>query len=127
LVLVDFRLAKNSGSWRAVEVHTGSRGWLSLDAVPATVDADKRARTTEQLNAIASALDIFRRDRGAFVISDRHSVLIDHLAPHYLSRVVRLDAWQHPFQYRGEHDHYTLRSLGPDGKENTPDDIVVSR
>jgi hypothetical protein len=53
-------------------------------------------------------------------------VLIDHLSPKYLIRVIRVDPWHRPYQYDGQQDHYSLRSLGPDGKPNTPDDIVVS-
>ena len=127
LVQADFRLAREAGSWRADEIHTGARGWVALGSVTTDVETQKRAMTTEQLNVIAAALDTFRRDRGSFVVSDKHSVLIDNLTPHYLSRVLRLDAWHRPFHYQGESSHFTLRSLGPDGKENTPDDIVVTR
>ena len=67
-----------------------------------------------------------RRERGAFVVSDRESVLIDHLSPHYLTRVIRVDPWHRPYHYEGQQERYSLRSLGPDGKPNTPDDIVVS-
>jgi len=35
-----------------------------------------------------------------------------------------VEAWFHG--YDGQPDHYSLRSLGPDGKPNTPDDVVVS-
>ena len=127
LLQADFRLAKDSGSWRAVEFHTGNRPWVRIDSVPSAVDSQKRTQTTEQLNAIVAALEAFHKDRGSYVASDRHSVLIDHLTPHYLSRVIRLDAWHRPFRYQGDHDHFTLRSLGADGKENTSDDIVLTR
>jgi hypothetical protein len=127
LVQADFKLTRDSGSWRATEIHSGTRGWVRLDALPSGVDVLKRERTTERLNAIAVALDAFRRDRGSFVVTDKHSVLIDHLSPHYLSRVMRLDAWNRPFHYQGDKDHFTVRSVGADGKENTPDDLLVSR
>lgn len=75
---------------------------------------------------IAKALGDYRRDRGYFVVADKESVLIDHLSPKYLIRVIRVDPWHRPYQYDGQQAHYSLRSLGPDGKPNTPDDIVVS-
>ncbi|MFN2513751.1 MAG: type II secretion system protein GspG [Pyrinomonadaceae bacterium] len=40
--------------------------------------------------------------------------------------MIRLDPWQEPYQYRGERDNFTLRSLGPDRKDNTADDIVIT-
>jgi hypothetical protein len=74
---------------------------------------------------IGGALEKFRKDRGFFVVSDSHSVAVDYLSPRYLPRVIRLDPWHQPYKYRGERDRFTLRSAGPDGKEDTPDDIQI--
>jgi hypothetical protein len=127
LVRADFRFVKDPHGWRVTEFHSGNRSWIKLASVPDEVDASKRARTNEDMNTIATALEAYRRVRGSFVVAEKHSVLIDSLAPRFLHRVIRLDSWHHPFQYQGTSDHFTLRSLGPDGKENTADDIVVSR
>ena len=123
----DFRFVKDSHGWRVTEFHSGNRSWIKLESVPDEVDALKRARTNEDMNTIAAALEAYRRVRGSFVVAEKHSVLIDSLTPHFLHRVIRLDSWHHPFQYQGSTDHFTIRSLGPDGKENTADDIVLSR
>ena len=127
IVRADFRFVKDPSGWRVSEFRSGNRSWISLDSVPSAVDSLKRAKTNDDMNAIAAALEAFRRARGAFVVAEKHSVLIDNLTPHYLRKVIRLDAWHRPYQYEGTADHFTLRSLGPDGKENTTDDIVVSR
>lgn len=127
LLDANFKLTRDKSGWRVVELRTGNRGWVNVDSVPATLDSLRRAKTSEELTVIASALDAYRRERGAFVVSDKHPVLIDHLNPRYLRRVIRVDMWQRPLHYQGTQDHFTLRSFGPDGKENTPDDIVVSR
>ena len=79
-----------------------------------------------ELLTVAKALGDFRRDRGYFVVSKSESVLIDHLSPRYLARVIRTDPWHRPYHYEGQQDRYSLRSAGPDGKTNTEDDIVVS-
>ena len=109
------------------EFHSGTRQWLKIEGLESSIASVRLTRTNQQMDLIASALDAYKRDRGSFVISDKHSVLIDHLTPHYLHQVIRFDTWQHPFRYQGDREHFTLRSLGPDGKENTSDDIVVSR
>ena len=127
LVRADFRFVKDTQGWRVSEFHSGNRSWIKLESVPDEVDALKRARTNEDMNTIATALDAYRRVHGSFVVAEKHSVLIDNLTPRYLHRVIRLDSWHHPFQYQGTSDHFTIRSLGPDGKENTADDLVVSR
>jgi hypothetical protein len=127
LVRADFRFVKDAQGWRVSEFHSGNRSWIKLELVPDEVDALKRARTNEDMNTIADALEAYRRVRGSFVIAEKHSVLIDSLTPRFLHRVIRLDSWHHPFQYQGTSDHFTIRSLGPDGKENTADDLVVTR
>jgi hypothetical protein len=126
IVRLDFRFVRDRGGWRVADVKSGGRDWVSVTGIPASVDQLKRSTATEELSQIAQALDSYRRERGVFVVSDKESVLIDHLSPKYLTRVIRLDPWSRPYQYDGEQARYSIRSLGPDGKANTPDDIVVT-
>jgi hypothetical protein len=126
LVQTDFRLAREARRWHVAEFKSGTRDWVNVTAIPAAVDQIKRSTATDELSTIAKALDSFRRERGYFVVSDNESVLIDHLSPKYLPRVIREDPWHRPYAYEGQQDRYSLRSLGPDGKANTADDIVVS-
>jgi hypothetical protein len=126
LVQADFRLAQDARAWRVTEFKSGTRDWVNVSDVSIAIDQVKRSAATEDLSIIAKALGDYRRDRGYFVVSDKESVLIDHLSPKYLARVIRVDPWHRPYQYDGQQDRYSLRSLGPDGKPNTPDDVVVS-
>jgi hypothetical protein len=126
LVRADFRLARGAGGWQVVEFKSGARDWVRIVDLPSSVDQIKRSAATDELSTIAKALAEFRRERGHFVVSDKESVLVDHLSPKYLTRVIRVDPWHRPYHYNGQQDRYSLRSLGPDGKPNTPDDIVVS-
>ena len=126
LIQVDFRLARNPRGWHVAAFKSGNRDWAEVAGIPAAMDQVKRMAASDDLSSIAKALDDFRRDRGYFVVSDKESVLIDHLSPRYLIRVIRVDPWHRPYQYDGQQDRYSLRSLGPDGKPNTADDIRVS-
>ena len=125
-VQAHFRLARDAKGWRVAEFKSGNRDWVNVAGLAAAIDQIKRSAATDELSTIAKALGEFRRERGSFVVSDSESVLIDHLSPRYLARVIRVDPWHRPYQYDGQQDRYSLRSLGPDGKPNTPDDIVVS-
>ena len=125
-IQVDFRLARDTRGWRVSQFKSGNRDWTNLDNFLTALNEAKRANATTDLASIANALIDFHRQRGSFVVSDKESVLIDHLSPHYLTRVIRVDPWHRPYQYDGQQDHFSLRSLGPDGKPNTPDDIVVN-
>src|SRR5689334_3330514 len=122
----DFRLVLDGKRWRVAEFKSGNRDWVNVASLAAAIDQAKRTAATDELSTIAKALGDFRRERGSFVVSDSESVLIDHLSPRYLPRVIRIDPWHRPYQYEGQPDHYSLRSLGPDGKPNTPDDVIVS-
>lgn len=126
LVDVDFRLSRSAGAWTVSEFKSGTRDWFDVSGLTPAIDQVKRSEASEDLSVIAKALGDYRRDRGSFVVADKESVLIDHLSPKYLARVIRVDPWHRPYQYDGQTDHYSLRSLGPDGKPNTPDDVVVS-
>ena len=126
LVRVDFRLARDPKGWHVAEFKSGGRDWVNVSDMPVAVDQIKRSAAAEELSTIAKALADFRSERGYFVVSDKESVLIDHLSPRYLTRVIRVDPWQRPYQYEGQQGQYSLRSLGPDGKPNTPDDVVIS-
>ena len=126
VIRVDFRLARDASGWHVTEFKSGTRNWVNVANLPSAIDEVKRSAASEELSTIAKALGDYRRDRGYFVVSDKESVLIDHLSPRYLTRVIRVDPWHRPYQYDGQEDRYSLRSLGPDGKPNTPDDVVVS-
>jgi hypothetical protein len=126
-IRVDARMTGAKGGWQVTEMRTGNREWARLDSLVAALDEQKRRRAEEELNLIAAALDKFRSERGFYVIADKQSVAIDYLSPRYLQRVIRVDPWHRPYGYIGERDRFTLRSSGPDGKADTPDDVVVSK
>ena len=127
LISAEFRFAGAKGGWTVAALRTGHHDWISLESFVATANEDKRKQAREELEAMAKALAKFRTERQSYVSSDSYAVLIDYLCPRYLFRVIRLDPWQESYRYRGEPDSFNLRSLGPDRKENTADDIVVSR
>ncbi len=126
-VRVDARLISDKSGWRVSELRTGNRDWVALDPIAAAVNQEKQKQARAELELIATALEKFRRERGSYIVSDKQAVAIDYLNPRYLAQVIRLDPWHQPYKYLGERDHFTLRSTGPDGKPDTPDDIEINR
>jgi len=122
-----FRFEKKGDKWRVAEIRTGNNKWEDLDLLVAALNSEKTSRATAELDSVATALESFRRDHGAFLESKSEATLIDHLNPTYLRLVIRFDPWHQPYQYEGTRTSYVLRSLGPDGKPDTPDDIVLSK
>ena len=127
VISADLSFVRDSRTgWAVTAVRTNNRDWINPDTLIAAANESKRKQAIAELTAIARALESFRADRGFYVSSDSHAVLIDHLSPRYLAGVVRVDPWHRPYQYQGNRDSFTLRSLGADGKENTADDVVVT-
>jgi hypothetical protein len=122
-----FRFEKDSkGKWRVAEIRTGDRRWEDIDALVKALNAEKSSRARAELESIATALESFRRERGAYPELKTQAALIDSLNPRYLSRIIRTDPWHQPYEYEGTRTSFVLRSAGPDEKANTPDDVTVS-
>ncbi|MFY9619824.1 MAG: type II secretion system protein GspG [Pyrinomonadaceae bacterium] len=122
-----FRLVNDKDKWRVAEIRTGDRRWEDMDLLVRALNAEKTSRVRAELETIATALEAFRRESGSYVEAKTEAALIDFLSPRYLARVIRLDAWHRPYEYEGSRESYVLRSLGPDGKSGTPDDVVLAR
>jgi len=121
-----FRLVKgDNNKWRIAEIRTGDRRWEDLDTLMKALNVEKTARARAELESIATALESFRRERGTYLESKSAATLIDNLSPRYLPRIIRVDPWHKPYEYEGSRNSFVLRSLGPDEKPNTPDDVTV--
>jgi hypothetical protein len=126
LVRFGVRFRKDRSGWYTTSFKTGMHDWIRVEDIDKSLAAVKAEQARDEMRTLASALAKFRQERGTFVVSDKHPVLIDHLSPRYLGRVIRLDPWGNSYEYAGEADHFTLRSAGPDRKMATGDDIVFS-
>jgi hypothetical protein len=123
-----FRVVKgDNDKWRVAEIRTGDRRWEDIDMLVRALNAEKTSRVQAELETIATALESYRREHGVYIEAKSEAVLIDHLNPRYLSRIIRVDPWHKPYEYEGTRTNFVLRSAGPDGKPNTPDDLTVSR
>jgi len=125
LIQVDVRFRQDRGDWSVSELRTGGGDWVSIETTVAAINEEKKKRAQKDLATLARALDAFRRDTGFYVVSDNHPALIDYLSPRYVAQIIRLDPWHNPYRYQGNRDRFQLRSDGPDGLENTPDDLIV--
>lgn len=125
-IRVEARLLNGTKGWQVGELRTGKREWVKLGPLVEALNEVKQEKARTELESIAKALELFRGERGFYVVSEEHSVVIDHLNPRYLSQIIRVDPWHQPYKYDGQRDHFTLRSSGPDGKDNTADDIKLA-
>ncbi|HKO61073.1 MAG TPA: type II secretion system protein GspG [Pyrinomonadaceae bacterium] len=124
---VEARAISDAKGWRITDIRTGDREWVNLDQFVAALNQQKQNRARLDMQRIVDALERYRTDKGAYIVSDSHAVLIDHLSPAYIREVIRLDPWRQPYKYVGQRDHFTLVSPGPDGKDGTADDVARSK
>ena len=125
-ITVNARLVNEGKGWQVSELRTGNRDWVKLQPLLEALNEKKRAQARSDMESMAHALELYREARGFYVVSDSHAVLIDHLNPRYLAKIIRVDPWNHPYKYDGQRDRFTLHSLGSDGKDLTADDIQLS-
>jgi hypothetical protein len=119
-----FDLVRDGGAWRVASVRLGDTHLTDFDSIARTLDAEKSKLARADLDALANALEAFRRERGFYVVADSETVLMDFLHPRHIPRIIRIDPWHRPYEYEGTRDAYTLRSNGADGKPNTADDVI---
>jgi len=128
VVAASFALSRDArGRWSVAEVAVGGESVTDPEALWRAVDARKAEQARLDLAALAEGLEAFRRERGFYVVARDAAVLVDHLSPRYSKRIIRLDPWNNPYRYAGTPAAYTLGSDGPDGKQGTADDVVLSR
>lgn len=125
-IRVTARLVNEGKGWQVSELRTGNRDWIKLQPLVEALNEKKAAQARSDMETMAQALERYRQERGFYVISDSQAVLIDHLNPRYLSKIIRVDPWNQPYKYDGRRDRFTLHSSGPDGKDLTADDIQLS-
>ena len=123
----SFDFVRERGRWRVARARLAGETFDEFDALARALDQTRIARARRDLDALASALEAFRRERGFYVSVDTASALNDHLSPRYLPAPVRFDPWHRSYEYEGTRAGYVLRSLGPDGKPNTADDVTIRK
>lgn len=125
-IRVTARLVNEGKGWQVSELRTGNREWFKVQPLITALNERKAAQARRDMETISQALESYRRERGFYVVSDSEAVLIDHLNPRYLARIIRVDPWSRPYKYDGQRDHFTLHSAGADGKDLTADDIQLN-
>ena len=95
-IRVDARLLNGSKGWEVGELRTGKRDWVKLKPLIASLNKEKQQKARRDLESIARALELFRGERGFYVVSDKQSVAVDQLNPRYLPQIIRVDPWHQP-------------------------------
>lgn len=124
----SFHLQKVGGQWIVREARVGQGPWQKMDDIMRTLEQAKIDETRQLFERIAAAIAAYRQKNGHLPQFTDYLGLSDAIFPLYLSPVVRLDPWNHPFTATWLDSHTILLvSAGPDAKLGTEDDIRLSR
>jgi hypothetical protein len=121
---VAFRFEKDGKVWRAREIRIGHGQWESLENIERALNEIKTEETKELLARIAEAIQKYGKANKRFPAFKDYVDLSDQLAPAFMTPLVRLDAWQRPFEAFMSGSDILLRSAGPDGIMGNQDDII---
>lgn len=100
-------------------------------AFPASARRDPRVVAEGELEALRMGLELFRRDGARYPETGeglKALVLdpgIDEWGGPYVTRI-KVDPWRRPYRYARTNGTVRLLSRGPDGVEDTADDVVPS-
>jgi hypothetical protein len=122
---VAFRFENDGSAWRIREMRIGHGQWESVKNVERALNQIKTEETKELLARIAEAIQKYREANQRFPVFKDFIDLSDQLAPRFMTPLVRLDAWQRPFDADMSDSGILLRSAGPDGIIGNQDDIEL--
>lgn len=122
-VTTAFRFAKEKNKWVLKEVRVGEARWESIRDLKEALDSIHIRRTRADISIIVEALERYHSRNSAYPEAQDIADLIDQLSPAYLDRVLRLDGWGHEFRITAGQGKPGIVSNGPDGKENSADDV----
>ena len=124
---VAFRFENDKNVWRIREMRIGHGQWESVENVEQALNQVKAEETRELLARVAEAIQKYREANQRFPAFKDFVDLSDQLSPRFMTPLVRLDAWQRPFEALMSGSDIMLRSAGPDGIMGNHDDISLMK
>jgi len=123
---IAYRFENSGNVWHVREIRIGHGQWESVEYIERTLTQVKTEETKEMLARISEAIQKYRDANKRFPVFKDYVDLSDQLSPGFMTPLVRLDAWQRPFEAVMSGSDILLRSSGPDGIMGTQDDIKLT-
>ncbi len=125
-VTTGVKMVKENGKWVIEEFRIGEQRWERAEHILAAINEKRTATTLEQMNSITEGIERYASLNQRIPQTSDFEELAETLFPRFQSRFTPADAWAQPFSYRPRGNReYELRSLGPDGRFGTADDLVA--
>jgi hypothetical protein len=122
LFTTAFRVEKKE-RWQASEVRLGNGQWEDIELITTAVKNEKIKRTKEKLALLDQAIKDYYQKQGYYPRVRDIVELTDLLVPAYINSSIRTDLWNTYLVYNSDGKTYELKSLGPDKKPSSGDEI----
>ena len=96
------------------------------DNLLGSITRGKTVKTKSDMTSLATALNTYYMDNGAYPDTMHINELATRLQPAYMVIVPTTDGWGRKLVYTTSGNSYQLFSHGQDGQRGTADDIVLS-
>jgi len=121
---VQFERDSASSPWHIASVRLGDKNWVSVPQFIAALQEVERKTTSTSLAKLVAGVTTYRQRNGSLPVAKDIRALSDVLHPLYMTDLVLDDAWGRPIELETLDSNIRFRSLGPDGKSGTADDIL---
>jgi hypothetical protein len=110
--------------WHITSVRLGDQNWISVAELTAVINELRGKDTAAALRKLDAGVTAFRQRNGNAPTASTITALTDILHPQFMSELVLADGWGRPIEIAAVSPAYRFRSVGPDGRSGTPDDIL---
>lgn len=110
--------------WHVASIRLGDQNWVSVEELMAAVNESRQKATATALRKLDAGVAAFRQSNGNPPSATTVTTLGDILHPQYMPDLVVADAWGHPIELASPGPNFRFRSLGADGRRDTPDDLL---
>ena len=121
---VQFERDSAVSPWHITSVRLGDQNWVSVAELVTALNEAKKRETAASLGKLVAGVGAYRQGTGAIPAARDIKGLSDVLHPLYMKDLVIEDSWGRPIELETSGTDLKFRSLGPDGRRGTADDIL---
>jgi hypothetical protein len=121
---VQFERDTAGSPWHIASVRLGDQNWVSVNELVAALNDARKRETSASIDKLGAGVAAYRQRNGTLPPAGDIKALTDVLHPQYMKDLVIDDGWGHPMDVEVSGTDLRFRSLGPDGRRGTSDDIV---
>ena len=125
-VELAFQMERDSENspWHITAVRLGDQNWVSVAELLEALNESKRKITAASLEKLSAGVTAYRQRNTSLPAGNNIKTLADVLHPLYMKDLVLDDGWGRPILVETSATTLRFRSLGADGVQGTPDDML---